>query len=1343
MRYLISLLLFLLLFTTSEAQPYYYFNTLGKTDGLSNNHIREIAQDGQGFVWIATEAGLDRFDGKNFTTYNTVNSELNNTAINTLLYDETENKLWIGTNANLSILDCATLQFKNYKDFDGIPLQNIVHLAHGADNDIWITNLHLGVVRYDKKTKKALHFNDDEIKGFVNYCRCTYDDRKGNLYIGHAMDGLTVLDLINNTIRHFRHDPVNPKSLPGNSVYAIKEGSSGNVWIGTNQGLCLFNPRKEEFIVFRHYPQNPSSLIGNQVTQIEEMKDGSLWISTEVGGISILDLYDLNPANPESVRFTNITTQGGLSSENIKSLMQDAYGNIWIGNTHSGIDIIRHIPPAFHILPYTVFHGKKLQNIPVWGVYSDSEQQVWAGGENKAVIFKENKLSEKYDLTPYRGKYSTSVSAFMEDGHGNILLGLTQDGLIQFDRTAKRFRRLDYAEERLDVITFFDDKEIGIWIGTHEGLFTYANGTLEKQKEITSQLFSRSVRGITRDQQGKLWVGTHGSGLFVFNKENKLISELSVRNGFFSNAINQLYLDSKGGVWVATRNKGLAYIADTSLPEIYEKYDEAQGLDDLFIRAIQEDKFGNMWFSTNSGISFWDRKKGEITNYDYHSGLPLGNFTDGSATIDDGGTIYFGSFDGVCYFNPEDVMVVHKIPPVRIVECKVFQTQVENSHEDFFVPPVDKTISLKHYQNSFRIFYSVPDYALNEQAEYAYMVEGLQEVWSNTDGDNQVTFRNIPPGNYVFKVKARLKNQDWDEEHIAALRLHIHPPFWLTGLAKLLYGIAICYLVFLFVRSYKRKLALKSSLEVERRNSQNEIKLNQERLQFYTNITHELRTPLTLILGPLEDLKIEKGMPDRYRKRLNAIYNSAGRLLGLINQLLEFRKTETRNRKLTVSKADIVPLVTEIGLYYTELNRNQDVKFHINIETERTMLYYDAEVVTIILNNLLSNAVKYTPVGEIDLTLTTILEEGDEWMEIKVSDTGSGIDAEALPLIFDRYYQAKGKHQASGTGIGLSIVKSLADLHKGRITVESEPGKGSTFIFRIPTDDVYAPEDHSIEIPANLDSLNETINESVNANEDDEADSLLILVVEDNKDIREYISSSLSGEYAVITAENGKEGLELAREKIPNVIISDIMMPEMDGIEFCAIIKEDMLTSHIPVILLTAKDSIQDREKGYESGADSYITKPFSASLLSLRIHNLLESRDRLAQQVMKDINEMDEQKKSLMGTLDNQFITKLTTLIKDNMAEPRLDVSFLKDELKMSYISFNRKVKALTGLSPNEFIRKIKLKTSLDLLLNDTYNISEVAYQTGFSDPRYFRRCFKEEYGLTPTEYIRKVRER
>lgn len=533
--------------------------------------------------------------------------------------------------------------------------------------------------------------------------------------------------------------------------------------------------------------------------------------------------------------------------------------------------------------------------------------------------------------------------------------------------------------------------------------------------------------------------------------------------------------------------------------------------------------------------------------------------------------------------------------------------------------------------------------------------------------------------------------------------------------------------------------------ELEKKNHEQEEELNNERLRFFTNITHELRTPLTLILGPLEDLQEDKDLLPYQQKKISIIHNSAIRLLNLINQILEFRKTETQNKKLCVSKDNLAALVTEVGLKYKELNPKKNIEFNIAIESDPLPLYFDKEIITIILDNLISNAIKYTEKGYINISLYTIRKNNTDYAEIRVSDTGQGIPSEELPHIFERYYQAKNDRQVSGTGIGLALVKNLVKLHQGEIHAESILGKGSSFRFSLIINNIYPNALHtdSEEKEQNSNHDTESAEDSM-LNNNISGEKPILLVVEDNPDICEYISESFSDSFEVITAEEGEAGYRMAISQIPDIIVTDIMMAGMDGITFCKIIKGDVRTSHIPVIMLTAKDSLQNKEEGYLAGADSYLTKPFSASLLRSRIHNLLESRKKLANQFSNNLNINSDKSIILhesLNQLDNEFIQKITQIIEDNLKSEKIDVTYLADKLCMSKSTLYRKIKALTGISTNEYVRKIKMQNAEKLMLEGRYTISEIAFRVGMNSPVYFRQCFKEEFGISPSEYLKHLK--
>lgn len=1337
-----NILIILLVLTVGEiqsicSQPPFTFKRLTMNDGMVSNYIVDVIQDKQGYIWMASESGLCKFDGNDFTIYDTSNSNIKSNAHNVLFYNEADNTVWVGTQRNgICIFNCDTQTFTN---LDGMMTEDVTDLSPSSDGGIWITHYHLGIDHYSNQTKKITHYKAENIKGLSSgHFWCAKEDKNGHLFVGLQKGGLAVIDLKKQTAKVYRHDPNDPHSIPNNTVHCILISKNNSIWIGTENGLALFNLQKEQFISFQNQPGNPTSILSNQINDIGESKDGKLWICTQMGGVSILDLNENVFTSPQNLHFQNIKVTNdlhGISSPNAKSFMQDSFGNIWIGNYRGGVDFLSNANPVFQTLEYTILKDGTLANKQIWGITIDDKSQVWSGGENEIALFSKNMELQK--IIPLTGKANphTHVSVIFKDKKGMLWLGLYKDGILMCNPENATITRIPIDDKDAEICCIYEDHH-KIWIGTQNGLFSWENGNISEEKTINKQLPDLMIHGIQKDQQGRLWLGTFGKGLVVFSPEKQRIMQFDTTNGMSTNAVNSLYLDQKGRLWAATR-AGIAYISNTSNPKI-EVFDHKQGLINENVRAIIEDKQGKIWLSTNGGIAQWKEKERKFLNYTWHQGVPRGDFMDGSVCRSTDGTLFFGSQNGACYFHPEDIVENIQIVPVQITSIRSYEQSNPNNSKGSIVPIIHDNVNLSYKNNTFTVTFSVMNYAQSPQVEYAYTMEGLGKTWFEIENENRITFRNLPPGEYTFKVKARMRNQEWGKD-FTAIHITITPPIWLTWYAKLSYFIIICLIMYAILRFYKRKLALESRLNLEHHQHENDQKLNKERLRFYTNITHELRTPLTLILGPLEDLQADKTLSSQQTNKISIIRNSAHRLLNLINQILEFRKTETENRKLKVRYDNLTQLVQEIGIKYKELNQNSNVEIHIKASQQESKLYYDQEIITIIIDNLMSNALKYTPKGVITLSIETSEENEIKYTTISVEDTGHGISKESLNHIFERYYQGQGKYQASGSGIGLALVKSLADLHQATIDVESEVDKGSKFTLKLLTENTYPNAAHQTIKETDIPQENLS-----NEQKETEDGKPMILLVEDNQDIREYIQSAFEDKYEVITAADGKEGWEMAQNQIPNIVISDIMMPVMDGIELCKNIKKDMRTSHIPVILLTAKDTLQDKEEGYAAGADSFITKPFSARLLNSRINNILENRRKIAG-VITAIPENENEQKDIenerknLNKLDQEFLNKVTAIIEENLSIEKIDVAFIADKMCMSHSTLYRKIKGLTDMSVNEFVRKIKMRKSIELINSGNYSLAEISDLTGFSSTAYFRQCFKDEYGMAPTEYLKK----
>lgn len=1316
----------------------YSVRSLGLERGLSCNYVVSMVQDKNGFLWVATEEGLNRFDGERFFSFyknrHSANS-ISSSELNCVLDDPRQPWLWIGTkNDGLNRFDYLSDEFVCYKhdarNRQSIATNDITHIAPAVDGNLWVTTYWKGLERLDTRQGSFAHYNKDNVKGMPDdRLWCAADLGNGIVMGGHVNGGLSIIDTHNRTARNFQHTDGDPHSISSNEVNCIYKDRNGTVWIGTSQGLDIFDPMNQHFI---HVANDV--LRGFRIYDIKQLSDGNIWLATEAKGIAVIPLRG-KPFNaslhyaPEFLQEGD--TEHNLAGNSVRCLLEDKYNNVWAGLYGNGINFLTQRQPLFKTLVYgNQILQNRLSERSVMGLTLDRDGRLWVGTDGNGI----NVFSPSMErIATYPVETGRCIQALRCDSKGNLWIGSFDKGGYVKTPTGG-FRRL--PSELIDVRCFYEDKHRQMWVGTSRGIYVFDINTLEMVKKYP--VGNGLVRAIAQDGKGRIWIGYYGYGIDVLAPNMKRVAHFdsspSPRQvSLPSNDINHLFLDSRQRVWAASNEGAVCF--DTGKIGTFRVYGKEDGLNNDHVRAFAEDPQHNIWMSTNRGVSCLTTQ-GKLLNFTEKDHVPLANFNDGSATRLQGGrVIYFGSSQGLCYFNPSQVLARQRVPRVFITSLTVMSSLEEG---DSTVNLINKKqISLSHNENTFSLSFNVQNYALQRFVEYSYILKGMQGDWITTPSGT-ITLRNIPPGHYKLQVCSRMHNQPWSEE-IAELDITIRPPFWLSWWAKLVYSLLVIGLGWMGLRVYKRHLRLEYLLHAEKINHEQEQKLNEERLRFFTNVTHELRTPLTLILGPLDDISHSSGITKSVKHKLAVIHQSAMRLNDLITQILEFRKTETDNRQLHVHKANIVDAVHEISLKYEELAQKPDVAFRFVAPEKQIETYFDPEVVRTIVDNLVSNAIKYTDQGSIDISVERRRQGEGHLIDITVSDTGHGISDSALPHIFDRYYQENGAHQASGTGIGLSLVKNLVKLHEGEIKVESSLEQGTSFVFTIREDNVYPSALHGkkdVALP--------TAEPEV-APEETAGRKPLMLVVEDNKDILEYVASCFAGDFETLTAENGRDGLALALDKIPDVIISDIMMPYMDGNEMCRILKGDVRTSHIPIILLTAKDSLEAKEEGYDSGADSYITKPFTHSLLLSRIRNLMAQRKRSQEKIQDskedDLAEKKEQLKESLNELDQQFFYKLNKLIVDNISGD-VDVNMLAENLAMSPSTLYRKMKALTGISTNEYIRKYKMQYAEHLLLEGKYNISEIAFMVGMSSVAYFRRCFKAEYGMIPSEYLKKLKE-
>ena len=1322
-------------------QPY-TIQHLGIKEGMSNNYVVSIAQDKRGFLWFATEEGLNKFDGIRFTSYfkeeNPQKKSITGNELNTLLDDPVDSVLWIGTQrAGLNAYNYYTDTFTYYNHEPGnsnsLATNDITQIIPSGKDGLWICTYWKGVDYFDKEEQTFTHFNTATVDGLASdHVWCAADDGNGKLYIGHVQHGFSVLSIDRKTAQNFRHHPDDPYSLPGDEVQCVYRDNSGNIWVGTNHGLAVFDTQKERFIVV----DTSSKLLSRRIHDIRQMNDNNLWVAMEFGGIALIDLsrhlfqsFD----QLEPVMIHEGDTGCGLSNSSVRCLFQDSFQNIWVGSWGGGIDFINCERTLFDAYRYSSIPSvNSLTNRIATSLCLDKEGKLWIGTDGGGInVFHHGERLAVYQKE-IGGLGGQSVQASLCDSRGGLWFGFFYGGISYYDPIRKSFRQIMPDDKsNADVRSFYEDKEGKVWVGTSDGIYVFHRDTQMLQEHYDKE--NNMVRCIHKDSSGQVWVGFYGGGLGLYDARLNRIALFNVDTSFPSNTINHIHEDSQKRIWVAT-GEGLVCFPDQKSLE-YKVYRRSQGLANTHINAIGEDRQGNIWVSTNKGISCIQHT---VLNYDHLDGVPMGSFSRGSMAYSREGIFYFGSIDGVCYFHPERVLQKRQAPPAIITHIETTAPLYQGNMADQLIHLNNQSsVDLAYTQNRFSINFNVQNYALAHQVEYAYQMKGFENTWYQVVAPNSVTFQNLPSGKYQFQVKTRIRNQEWSDE-VTRLNIYIASPVWLSRWAKMCYVCLLIGILFAVFYVYKKRIDAETLYKLEKQNHEYEQELNQERLRFYTNITHELRTPLTLILGPLEDIQKNGMLVHKDAQKISLIHQSALRLLNLINQILEFRKAETQNKKLCVGRKDIVPVLYEIGWKYKELNQKSELDIQLDMQTESLDMFFDEEILHIILDNLISNAIKYTEKGTVVLGVRMEERNGLRYTDIWVSDTGYGIQPEALPYIFDRYYQERGEHQASGTGIGLSLVKSLVTLHEGEIRVDSKVGEGSTFCVSLLTDNSYPDSLHNDSDVIHEDTVKEEAASDSNTRP-------LLLVVEDNVDIRNYIAESFCDMFEIRTAANGKEGMDCAVRDIPDIVVSDIMMPVMDGNEMCRELKKDVRTSHIPIILLTAKDSLQDKEEGYAVGADSYLTKPFSATLLHSRIDNLLHSRRQLAEYFSsKPVKETEVTREksakflSSLNKLDNEFLQKINTLIEERLSSDKIDVSYLADRMCMSNSSLYRKMKALTGLSTNEYVRKMKMKYAEEFLLEGKYTISEIAFKVGINSVFYFRQCFKEEFGFNPSEYVK-----
>lgn len=1331
------------------------FKHISVEEGLSQNTVKAILKDGDGYMWFGTRDGLNKYDGYKITIYKHQSGKkksLSDNFINTI-YEDRQGNLWIGTAKGLDRFDRDSETFEHYAI--GESAVNVKHIYQDKKDRMWLatySGLYLfnpaeGTFRVYRQQENDPHsLIHDEVNLLA-------EDAEGNLWIA-TEGGLERFDVQNNVFTHYRHDPADAKSLPGDLVKAVFTDSRGNVWAGLRAGgVALYDPLSAAFIRYQHTESKGNTISHNDVACLAEGPDGKLWIGTENGGISVFDYTN----NTFTAYQHDKYEAGSISHNSIHSLYKDNQGNMWAGSWAGGVNL--YSPFLTKFTHYKKFPGT--EQVAIDAIGGDSEGNIWLGLEEEGLLHfdPEKETFTKYK-NPNEARFDVSVYGVAELNKDTLALASRRGGLALFAKKAAQFTHFLPQKGSLSGIAGHEknavlvDREGNIWTGDwYKGLNSYNPQTksftnyLHDPKNPHSISHNR-VFALHEDREGNLWIGTDGGGLDLFDRKTghftHFTHDQNNEHSLSHNTVFSIMEDSRGRLWVGTYGGGLNLLDKKS--GHFTAFTQKDGLPNDVVNAMLEDSNGNLWLSTNKGLSRFNPQTRIFHNFTVEEGLQGNEFTRNAAYKSPDGTMYFAGPKGLNSFHPDSIRSNPNAPPVYITDFQIFNESVLPGAEE---SPLAKSISqtrqitLDYRQSVFSFEFAALNYTLPEKNNYFYTLEGFDQQWNKASGHRKASYTNIEPGTYTFRVKASNNDGVWNGEG-AFVDILITPPFWKRWWAYLFYVVVFAFLLYLFYRYTIQWEKLNNKLKVERITRDKERELNKLKLKFFTNISHEIRTPVTLLLGAVNRIGEEGNNSTLGLKQqaLLEIRKNGDHLLQLVNELLDFRRLDSGGIKLKAAEGNFVKFVKEISLSFGSLAADKEIRFEFFSDKEEIALWYDRDQMEKVVYNLLSNAFKFTEEGG---TIKVNVTHNEQHVYLTVEDTGKGIPENTVKKIFKRFYQNENElthSKEEGFGIGLSIARGVVKLHSGEIYVESEVNKGSRFVVKLLPGTNHLS--HEQRLTGFKDS--ENVDNYVMDGQNLQMDQVLvkdfvgatILIVEDNEGIRSYLAELLQPFFQVKAASQGVEGLGIAVSEIPDLIISDVMMPEMDGISLTRALKKDMRTSHIPVILLTAHTSLIYKKEGLEIGADDYVTKPFDETLLKTRIINLLKNRQLLREKYQWDLS--TEPKDVAITSPDQAFLAALTQLLEENLENAELKADFIAREMGMSHSVIYKKIKSLTGLSLIEFIRDYRLKRAAQLLSRYPLSVLDVCVKVGFSDRKYFSKLFKNKFGTPPSEFSKKA---
>ncbi|CAL1517536.1 two-component regulator propeller domain-containing protein [Chitinophaga sp. MM2321] len=1338
----------------------YQFNRIDINQGLSNNQVNCIFKDNAGFMWIGTVSGLNRFDGYRFTVFQhdlRDSTSLSDNSINKIIAGPGE-QLWIRTRSGINIYDPVSNTFNRHPEKIlqqwGIPDSTVTDIVKDKAGQYWFLTPDAGMylVKTTGKPVQLKHAPADTTSIATNNIAAMVPDRAGHYWLLHTNGILEKMDGTTHRIVYRNNTLLRPDN---SAAYTLVSDNDGDLWMfsgNEDKGVFYFDTHRYTFL---HIDQTtPGLALNNNIVRgVVPDNSGLVWIGTDHGGINIINKKAHSVQYVENIAEDNRS----LSQNSTTTLYKDNTGIIWIGTYKKGLNYYHEHMVKFPLYQYQAYSRNSLPYNDVNRFVEDAKGNIWIGTNGGGLIYFDR---NRNTFTQYRHEANNPGSI-----SGNVIVSLCIDhlqqlwvgtyfgGLDRFD--GNRF--IHYKHDPKDSSSLRDnsiwevleDSRHQLWVGTLNGGLHVMDPATQKFRHVNRNVTSQYVSALLEDKQGNIWVGT-SDGLDVYDpktaKFTHYSNQPSIAGSLSHNNTVCLFQDSRNRIWVGTR-EGLDLFNPSD--HTFRTFRKDDGLPDNSILNILEADDHSLWMSTPNGLSNLIIKAGanakgdtyQFRNYDESDGLQGKDFNENAALKTSRGELIFGGGNGFNLFFPTAITINSKAPPVVLTDLQIFNHSIlpgEKINGRVLLTaaiPQTRNIVLKHSENVFSLEFASLNYFHPEKNRYAYMLEGFNKEWLYTDAEQRkATFTNLDPGEYTFRVKASNNDGVWNEEGLT-LKIRVLPPFWKTWPAFLLYALLILSALLLARRIILERERLKFRVAQQEQEAARMHELDTLKIRFFTNVSHEFRTPLSLIITPLEKI-VRQTTEGPLKGQLELMQRNARRLLNLVNQLLDFRKMEVQEIKLHTNEGDIIDFAKELTASFSDLSEKKHIRLTFNSNVQALRMLYDGDKIEKILFNLLSNAFKFTPEqGNISVDVTYHAPAAQ--LEIAVKDTGIGIPLEKHAYIFERFFQHEvpGSIVNQGSGIGLSITREFVKMHGGSISVDSAPEMGSCFTVLLPvkTNTAAVPGAIQETIRALSDAPVAPAPTIVQTN----SKKPIVLLVEDNEDFRFYLKDNLAQYYQIMEAENGLAAWKILQHTLPQLIVSDISMPEMDGLELCRRIRGQQRTAHLPVILLTARAEEAQQLEALETGATDYITKPFNFEVLLSRVKNNISQQSSLRKTFQQKIDANPSE--IAISSSDEQFIQQALQIVEKNIANPDFSVEELSRELFMSRVSVYKKILSLTGKSPIEFIRSIRLKRAAQLLEKSQLTVAEVAYEVGFNNPKYFTKYFKMAYNMLPSVYGKK----